>query len=116
VSDTGSRRLGARLVTGAILLVAVYYAVWGGEYSAFDLLRLHRQQSDVAARADATRLEVDSLRTVAHLLDSDSATIEEVAREHFGMIREGELLYRFVEVPRAGAAASAETVAPAPRP
>ena len=98
MSAPGSRRIGARLVTGAILVVAVYYAVWGGEYSAFDLRRLHREQSDVSARVDATRLEVDSLRQVAKLLEDDPATIEAVARERFGMIRDGELLYRFVKV------------------
>jgi cell division protein FtsB len=98
LSSAGSSRLAARLVSGAIAVVAVYYAVWGGEYSAFDLRRLQRDQSDVSARVEATRQQVDSLTRVAKQLESDPATIEGVARERFGMIREGELLYRFVRV------------------
>jgi len=98
LSVSGSPRLGARLVSGAVAVIALYYAVWGGEYSAFDLRRLHREQSDAAARVEATQLEVDSLRQVAKQLQSDPRTIEEVARERFGMIRDGEILYRFVKV------------------
>ena len=37
-------------------------------------------------------------------LERDPATIERVARERFGMIREGETLYRFVPVDSAAGA------------
>jgi cell division protein FtsB len=80
------------------LLVAVYYAVWGGEYSVFDLHRIDRQKQTESNRIEAARLEVDSLRDLASRLESDPATIEAVARERFGLIRPGEVLYRFVEV------------------
>jgi len=80
------------------LLIAVYYAVWGGEYSVFDLHRIDRQKQTESNRIEAARLEVDSLRDLASRLESDPATIEAVARERFGLIRPGEVLYRFVEV------------------
>ncbi len=38
--------------------------------------------------------ENDSLETWAEALDTDSATIERLARERYGMIRSGEVLYR----------------------
>jgi cell division protein FtsB len=92
------RRLVSRLVAGALLGVALYYALWGGEYSAFDLGRLaERRQAELATLATA-RAEADSLRHLADLLEDDPAAIEAVAREQFGMIREGEILYRFVHV------------------
>ena len=78
--------------------VALYYAVWGGEYSAWDLLRLRRDRRDAEARLAQTRRESDSLRAEAKRLENDPATIERVARERFGMIRAGETLYRFVPV------------------
>ena len=87
-----------RLLAAALGAVAVYYAVWGGEYSAFDLRRLGEEREQVAARVVETRAAVDSLRAHAALLEKDPATIERVARERFGMIRPGEVLYRFVEV------------------
>jgi cell division protein FtsB len=83
-------------------MTAVYYAVWGGEYSVFDLRRLHSQQVLESQRIEAARLQVDSLRELASALESDPAAIEAVARERFGMIRPGEVLYRFVQVDTAG--------------
>ena len=82
----------------ALLSVAIYYAVWGGEYSAFDLWRLSDMQQAESEALAVTRAEVDSLRLRVALLEADPASIERVARERFGMIRDGELLYRFVEV------------------
>jgi len=89
---------GRHLVAGAALALALYYAVWGGEYSVFTLLRLKHDR--VVAGEDVARLrhEADSLRVEARKLDGDPATIERVARERFGMIRDGETLYRFVPV------------------
>ncbi|CAN5638643.1 hypothetical protein BH23GEM3_BH23GEM3_01050 [soil metagenome] len=80
------------------LAVAVYYAVWGGEYSAFDLRRLAAMQQTEAEMLATTRAEVDSLRLRVARLENDPASIERVARERFGMIRDGEMLYRFVDV------------------
>ncbi|HEX5725414.1 MAG TPA: septum formation initiator family protein [Longimicrobiaceae bacterium] len=89
---------GRRLLMAAGLAVAGYYALWGGEYSAFDLRRLAREQRAAEEALAATRAEADSLRALAGRLESDAPTIERVARERFGMIRDGETLYRFVPV------------------
>jgi cell division protein FtsB len=78
--------------------VAVYYAVWAGEYSTFDLMRLSDQHRTEESRLAVARQETDSLRVVVDQLTNDNAAIETVAREHFGMVRNGEIVYRFVEV------------------
>jgi cell division protein FtsB len=80
----------------ALLIVAAYYATFGGEYSIFEL---RSARAAVAAeRADLTRLEarIDSLSAWADSVRSDRGTLERIAREQFGMIRDGETLYRFV--------------------
>ena len=92
------RPRGRHLLAAAVVAAALYYAAFGGEYSAFDLLRLNRDRRDAEARLARTRREVDSLKAQALKLERDPATIERVARERFGMIREGETLYRFVPV------------------
>jgi cell division protein FtsB len=89
---------GRRLLAGAVLALAGYYALWGGEYSAFHLLRLKRERREADARLARTRAEVDSLKALAGKLQTDDAEVERIARERFGMIRDGELLYRFVPV------------------
>ena len=93
-----ARKIASRGVAVALLGVAGYYAIFGGEYSALDLRRLAVQQEVEAQRLADTRQQVDSLQAVIGLLEDDPATIEAVARERFGMVREGEILYRFVEV------------------
>jgi len=90
------RPRGRHLLAGAVLAVALYYAVWGGEFSAFDLGRVQRQRQAAQDSVALLRREADSLRVQAAKLESDPATVERVARERFGMIRDGETLYRFV--------------------
>ena len=97
------RPRGRHLLAAAVLAAALYYAAFGGEYSAFDLLRLKRDRHDAEARLARTRREVDSLKVQGGRLERDPGTIERVARERFGMIREGETLYRFVPVDSAAA-------------
>ncbi|HEX6369291.1 MAG TPA: septum formation initiator family protein [Longimicrobium sp.] len=94
---------GRRLLAGGALAFAGYMALWGGEYSAFHLLRLKRERREADARLAQTRAQVDSLRTLAGKLERDDAEVERIARERFGMIRDGELLYRFVPVDSGGA-------------
>ncbi len=98
---------GRRLLAGAVLALAGYYALWGGEYSAFHLLRLKKERREADARLARTRAEVDSLKALAGKLEKDDAEVERIARERFGMIRDGELLYRFVPVDSGGAAGPA---------
>jgi cell division protein FtsB len=87
---------GARLAgwIGAVVLLGL--AVLGGEYSALDWLKLRR---DLAAERETLaqlRQEIDSLATLAHDLENSPAAQERAARQEFGMIREGEILYRLV--------------------
>ena len=99
------RPRGRHLLAAAVLAAALYYAAFGGEYSAVDLLRLKRDRRGAEQDLARTRREVDSLKVEARRLERDPATIERVARERFGMIREGETLYRFVPVDSAAGGA-----------
>ena len=88
-----NRRVLAGL-TGAIVLVLV--AVLAGEYSTIDWLKMRSQLEQERDSVDALRAQVDSLAHVAHALETDPATQERAAREQFGLIRNGEILYRIV--------------------
>jgi cell division protein FtsB len=93
-----SPRAARRLLAGGALAVAGYYALWGGEYSAWDLVRLRRERAAAEEQLAATRAGVDSLRQLSVRLERQDSAVERIARERFGMIRDGELLYRFVPV------------------
>jgi cell division protein FtsB len=86
-----------RLVLPVLLGLAAYYALFGGEYSLFELRKARQEVLVQQRELEALRLEVDSLRAWVDSLQSDSATLERLARERIGMVREGEVLYRLVE-------------------
>jgi cell division protein FtsB len=90
-----------RLLVVLPFLAAVYYAVFGGEYSWAEL-RAARQQVE-KARQEVEELEARNARLGARVeaLELDPWTLEVLARERFGMIRPGEILYRFTEPVRA---------------
>ena len=79
---------------GGVGLAAL--ALWGGEYSTADWVTIRRQLADERARVAALRIELDSLAKLAHDLETNPLVQERVAREQFGMIRDGEMLYRVV--------------------
>ncbi len=85
-----------RFVLPAVLGLALYYAVFGGEYSVLDVRRVQTEIQE--ARGTLAELErvTDSLEARADSLEHDDRTLETLARERFGLIRDGEMLYRLV--------------------
>jgi cell division protein FtsB len=86
----------ARWAALAALLFMIYFGVQGGEYGTTDLLALRRQEASERTQVDRLRHVVDSLERDAKAIETDLRVQERVARERFGMIRPGELLYRLV--------------------
>ncbi len=105
-------RVGKRFIDLSIvgmLLFAAYFAIFGGEYTVFQVSGLEGLEAERAAQLAATEAEIDSLQAVAHRLKNDPEAIERVARERYGMIRDGEILYRFREAPPPDSAAIDES-------
>ncbi|MDA0328470.1 MAG: septum formation initiator family protein [Gemmatimonadetes bacterium] len=96
-----------RAIVPGLLLVALYYAVFGGEHSIFELRAARASIETERANLADLRRQIDSLYAWADSLQVDPATIERIAREQFGMIREGETLYRFTDVDSTGVAEQA---------
>ena len=87
-----------RVLLGLGLLAgAAYFAVFGGDYDAFDLRRVRQERALEEQRAREVSAEVTELRARRDSLAHDSATIERLARERYGLIRDGERLYRFAD-------------------
>ncbi len=92
--DATEATLVKRLVLPALIALSVYFALFGGEYSVFEVRRVRSENLDLEQRLTELRWTNDSLQTWAESLETDSATIERLAREKYGMIRSGEVLYR----------------------
>jgi cell division protein FtsB len=89
-------RLKALLLPG-LLVAAAYFALFGGEYSVFELRRIRAELEEERARVAALEREVDSLQAWADSLEHDSTTLVRIAREWYGMVGDGEVLYRFAD-------------------
>jgi len=87
-------RRGIAGLAGSLVLVSV--AVFAGEYSTIDWLNVRTQLADQREAVTVLRAELDSLARIARALETDPAAQERAAREGFGMIRDGEILYRIV--------------------
>jgi cell division protein FtsB len=92
------RRLGQRTLVAALWLAGGYYLLLGGEYSSLDLRALRQEQRTLGGRVDSLAAVTDSLEAWADSLEAIPALIEKVARERYGFIRDGEQLFRFIEV------------------
>jgi cell division protein FtsB len=82
------------LFTTTVLAGAVLFGLFGGEFGTFDWLELRRQEREEREAIERLTAEVDSLRRFARRLETDRKLVEQLARENFGMIRQGEFLYR----------------------
>jgi cell division protein FtsB len=83
----------ARLV---IIALAAVFALQGGEYSLWNWWELRRAElREAAAVADLEEV-VDSLEKAAIAIERDPKVQERVARESFGMIKDGEFLFRIL--------------------
>ena len=87
-----------RLVLAAILIGVAIFAIQGGEYGTWDLVRQRSTRERLQARVDSLTRVVDSLERRKRAIRTDPAVQERIAREEFGMVKgEKELLYRFAE-------------------
>lgn len=81
----------------ALVCLAAYYALFGGEYSVFETHGVRTETERARTELAQLGVETDSLAARADALENDPRTLETVARENFGMIRKGEILYRFAD-------------------
>jgi cell division protein FtsB len=89
-----------KIIWWALGAGAIYFAVQGGEYSTIDLYVLRNRTGKLTREVDSLQHQVDSLGRFLRLVKSDSATMERIAREEFGMVRgDKEILYRFGDAP-----------------
>lgn len=86
-----------RLAFPGVIGVAVYFAVAGGEYSFFDVRGAEEELKVRRHELPVVRWQIDSLRARIDSLEHSDPFLERFARESYGFIRDGELLYRLTE-------------------
>ncbi len=86
-----------KLMGWSLVGFSLYIAFLGGEYSVLDVRKVRQEQAGLQRQLDQLKQENDSLKNWVEKIELDSATIERLARERYGMIRSGEILYVVAE-------------------
>ncbi len=86
-----------RVGVAALALGAILFAVQGGEYGTSDLLSQRGELARRRAAVDSLERRVAELAAYKKAVETDPAVQERIAREEFGMVKPGEVLYRFAE-------------------
>ncbi len=83
-----------QMVATVVVVAGLAFGAFGGEYGTLDWWELKQRVRDERAAIERLKLQLDSLGREADAIERDPATQERAARELFGMIRPGEVLYR----------------------
>ncbi len=76
-------------VAGPLLLFVLF-----NNRGVVQRMRLENRKEALESQVRTLREEQAGLRRLSALLDGDRRTIETVARERYGMLRDGETIYR----------------------
>ncbi len=85
-----NRRFVLALLVGAPIALYVVF----GPRGVLQRVRLERAKSELEAKIREAEAETKRLQAESKALEGDKKAIEKVAREKYGMIREGETVYR----------------------
>jgi len=85
------------LIAASAALIAALIVLTFGNQGFLDMYRLRGQDAARDREIAAARAEIDSLKAEIERLQNDTAYIEKIAREKYGMARKGEKIYKFVE-------------------
>ena len=85
----------SHLATLAVLALMLGFALFGREYGLFHWLELRRDTRREQAEIERLTVEVDSMKRYLERIGTDRRLLERLARENLGMLRPGEVLYRF---------------------
>jgi cell division protein FtsB len=82
------------LVALGVGVVGLAFGAFGGEYGTLDWWELRQRVREERRAIERVTAQVDSLGREVEALEQSPAAQERAARELFGMIRPGEVLYR----------------------
>jgi len=103
------RRRVALYIAGALALAALLtYIFVFGRHGYLRRRELERENARLAAELAEVQRENAALKRELKELD-DPAAVEKIAREELGLVKDGEVVYRFVTPPGSGAATAAAT-------
>jgi cell division protein FtsB len=83
-----------RTTLGIIIGFPLVLFLLFGSHGIVQRVRLQNQKTGLETKIQLAETETKQLQAQSKSLDGDKKAIEKVAREKYGMIREGETVYR----------------------
>lgn len=103
--DGGGRRR-RLLVLGGGLILGLLLISLSGDASLIRIYRLSRQRADLLQDIERLKEENARLRREVETFQRDETGLEEIARRKLGLVRPGEVVYRFAVPPGSPAGAA----------
>lgn len=83
-----------------VFVVGVVAVLFTGDQGFVTFYRTWRRMKDLRGEMSESRQTVDSLEAEVQRLGSDTAYIERIARENYGMTADKEKMFKFIEEKR----------------
>lgn len=80
-----------------VILLSTFVLVWFSfvdSYSIYTRWSLHERKDFLKARTEALRAETELLKQKIESLNENTALLEKIAREQYGMRKPGETVYK----------------------
>ena len=81
------------MVICGVTVVVAGFVVFGNR-GILQRIRLQQQKSELEVKIKQSEDETKNLQSQSKALDGDKKAIEKVAREKYGMVRDGEKVYK----------------------
>jgi len=91
--ESPAHRWFRRLWRTAAAVAVLAFFVEGGEYGTSDLWRQRTERQGLAAEVEMLRDSVTVMQATVKAAQTDTVQLERLAREQWGMVRPGEILY-----------------------
>lgn len=83
-----------RAMLGLLIGIPLVLFLLFGNHGVVQRIKLQSQKTELEAKILQAEAETKQLQAESKALDGDTKAIEKVAREKYGMIRDGETVYK----------------------
>ncbi|MEK9137212.1 MAG: septum formation initiator family protein [Bacteroidota bacterium] len=83
-----------RAMLGLLIGIPLVLFLLFGNHGVVQRIKLQSQKAELEAKILQAEAETKQLQAESKALDGDTKAIEKVAREKYGMIRDGETVYK----------------------
>ena len=89
------KKIGRWIFIG-IAIILLFFLLTGND-GLINMYRFHLATRNMSKEITKRNATIDSLKITIKKLEKDTAYIEKIAREKFGMAKKGEKVYKFIE-------------------